>query len=1205
MKLKKLILSGFKSFADRTEFNFDEGVTCVVGPNGCGKSNVVDAVRWVLGEQSAKSLRGSEMSDVIFNGTTTRRGAGCAEVVLVFDNSGEVLRLEGRAEVAPDGLVSVGRRLYRNGASEYLINKTPCRLKDIREMFMDTGIGVDAYSIIEQGRVEMFLQGSQDDRRAIFDEAAGISKYKARKKEALRKLEHVEQDLLRLGDIVAEVEKRLRSIKYQASRARSYQEHSQRLRELRTLWMLSQYHKHALQRTGLQKQVDAAKDGLASVQTRIDQLEGSGTACEVELLDIDASAREVQARLAVVGTQLTTRQERIELLSRHVEELQQQVLTAASRGEEMEAKIVSVQQEREGRCGECGDLDRQIAELSSGAEAIRREHAEGEARIEALQEKVEDEKAGILDLMRRTSDLHNEIHAHGLRRESLHGQKARLDGRAGEIAKALENMLVDRAMAEEHLGDIEQAVKDSTSSLDQARQDAKDVGARERELQAQLASDREQRAALTARMETLREMQQRHEGVSDSVRRVLAACQEGRLPAVAGMLGDLIQSDPEGASLIEAALAGADQFLVARRFDETVQSAGLLAEILGGQGSVEVLSMDRLAALPQGESPDAAAPAGLTPILNHVRCEEWVSPAARYLLGRTYVAQTVEEAARAASAAPLCRFVTRGGDVLEADGRIRLGAARRAAGVITRQSELTQLGEELARLDPRIEELQQQCLASQQESRHLEELQQKLRTSVYEATTERLECQRRLESLAQDLSRLERERPIVAEDLQNLLREMETTAAGEARAKAQADEMGARSAERQRQTDLLNQEVAAARSEQGARTQKLTEFQVSLAQKQEKKRSLQEAIDSLARQGQQMEADLAALRAVAAATRQRKAETVESIRLAKDEAEKLFTDKTALDRDVQELEESRKGLQEKLQDSRRELAARREESQAASDALAARRSELAEVDVRVENLISRAGEEMQINLLEQSATYQHDESRDWAAVEADMQDLRGKLERLGTVNLDAISEQEELTKRQEFLTTQLADVRASRDQLHDLIRRINRESREIFLKTFTAVRENFQELFRKLFGGGRADVYLVDENDVLESGIEIVARPPGKELRSLTLLSGGEKAMTAVALLFSIFRTRPSPFCVLDEVDAALDEANNERFNLLIQEFIGTSQFLVISHSKRTMSMGSVLYGVTMQEPGVSTRIAVRFEDAGHRLQQEAAVAGA
>jgi chromosome segregation protein len=379
----------------------------------------------------------------------------------------------------------------------------------------------------------------------------------------------------------------------------------------------------------------------------------------------------------------------------------------------------------------------------------------------------------------------------------------------------------------------------------------------------------------------------------------------------------------------------------------------------------------------------------------------------------------------------------------------------------------------------------------------------------------------------------------------------------------------------------------------------MTEAKVSLAAAEEKRAAIEAAVAELRERRDQSARDLATERSQLDLDRRRRSEAEESIRQAEAEVDRLFQRQQQLDTESEELEESRRGLQAKLEDIRRELGAKRKQHDEAADRLNALRVELGEADVRIETLISRASEEMQMDLPEQYRTYEHDEARDWQAVEAEVQELRGKLERLGNVNLDAIAEQDELEQRREFLSGQIEDVEASRRQLTDLIRRINRQSRELFSQTFAAVRENFQSLFRKLFGGGRADLLLLEPEDILESPIEIVARPPGKETRALSLLSGGEKTLTALSLMFSFFRARPSPFCLLDEVDAALDEANTERFNRLIGEFIADSQFVIITHAKRTMSTADVLYGVTMQEAGVSKRISVRFEEAGRALDEQ------
>ncbi len=424
---------------------------------------------------------------------------------------------------------------------------------------------------------------------------------------------------------------------------------------------------------------------------------------------------------------------------------------------------------------------------------------------------------------------------------------------------------------------------------------------------------------------------------------------------------------------------------------------------------------------------------------------------------------------------------------------------------------------------------------------------------------------------------------------------------GEREAREKAAELEQRSAQRQEEAARLTEMVAVARQRQGELTARLTELKVAMASAEERKSAARNALDSLARQKEQMAQDVRRGREEVESMRHRRSEAEEGVRKAQGELSDLTARHETLSQEAAEVEESRQSVHARTEEIRGQLAQERKAQEEATEQLNRCRLELGELEVRIEALLSRANDEMAMNLLERIENYQHDEQRDWEAVEAEITDLRGKIERLGNVNLDAIVEQEELEKRYDMYAGQIADVTDSRDQLNELIRRINKESRELFVQTFESVRANFQELFRKLFGGGRADLILLNPDDVLESEIEIVARPPGKETKSLTLLSGGEKTMTALALLFSIFKSRPSPFCILDEVDAALDEANTQRFCRLVEEFIDTSQFIIISHAKRTMSMANVLYGVTMQEPGVSKRISVRFEDVGNTLELEEA----
>jgi chromosome segregation protein len=1199
MKLRKLILSGFKSFADRTQFEFDDGVSCIVGPNGCGKSNIVDAFKWVLGEQSAKSLRGSEMMDVIFNGSSSRRACGSAEVTLVFDNSDGTLQGQGDkadGEGKQDGLVSITRRLYRSGQSEYLINKTPSRLKDIREMFMDTGLGRDAYGLIEQGKVEAFLQASQDDRRAIFDEAAGISKYKARKKEALRKLERVEQNLLRVTDVLAEVEKRLRSIKYQAGKARNYQAYSERLKELRSLHLLAQYHQLTQNRHAVTNQLEAATDRQSAVNARIGQLESSRSAAEVESVDLERSARDLQGRSAAVGGQITTCEQRSEMLEARAGELQDQLVQNSHTCEELEARIETAQEQLADKRRQLEAKEREAQGLAAKLEELRDEHTRGEHALAGRSAEMDEAKNAAIDLMRRIAQCNNEMTGLGVREENLAAQARRLDQRSGQIDQELQQIRQQRRDQGEQLDKTQAQIDRCEEEIASASARADQLADGEQELRCQLSQAREKRSGLLSRIHALEEMQQRLEGVGKGVKKILAACKEGKLPAVRGLLGEKIDSDVAHASMVEAALSGADQLLVIDSFEALQSSRARIEQAAGSSTALEFLCLDRAGASSLIDpGPESAVTGCLRDV---VRCDASIRPAVMALLGNTFMVEDLESATRAASCLPGgARFVTPAGEVLEADGRVRLGSGK-AAGLISRRSELAELSGQEQALEEEIRRLGNECDTTRQAREDLEATQKQLRKELYDANARRIECKSQLSRLEEQQSHLEREKPTVRADIEGIESEIQAAGAKRDELAGKVCRLEEQSARCQERIEALQARMADDRRAQDQLASSITEQKVELASREQQKLSLRDALAALNRQIQECEASLHDARNSIDLCRQRREDALKGAAEAREEIESLYEQQKQLNAEAEDIEESRKSVSEKLNEIRAALSQQRKASEASSEQVNSLRVKLNEADVRIENLITRASDEG-MDLTEAYEGYEHDDQRNWQAVADEIDDLRGKIDRLGNVNLDAISEQEELEQRGEFLANQIEDIRNSQRELDELVKRINRESRELFLDTFNAVRENFQQLFRKLFGGGKADIMLLDPEDVLESGIEIVARPPGKELRNLSLLSGGEKTMTALSLLFSIFKSRPSPFCLLDEVDAALDEANTERFSRLVQEFVGLSQFIVISHAKRTMAMSNVLYGVTMQEAGVSSRISVRFEDVGETLDEK------
>ena len=587
MKLKALTLVGFKSFADKTTFEFHDGVTCIVGPNGCGKSNVVDAFKWVLGEQSAKSLRGGEMLDVVFNGTSQRRSSGYAQVSLTFEDAAGVLGQS--TDDDPARTVVISRRLYRSGESEYMINKKPARLKDIREMFLDTGVGVDAYSLIEQGKVEIFLQSSPDARRAVFDEAAGISRYKARRREASRKLERVEQNLLRLVDVLGEVQKRLRSIKYQAGKARSYQKHSTRLGELRSLFAQAEYHRLHNRRREVQAEADAINDALAGLNAQIDRLQVAESAAGAELADLERSAHEIDGKIMAISGDATAATQRSEMLGARARELADEITSDVARCEKLEARIEANSQDSDAQQQMITQLEAELERLADRHESLAGQYTTEQGSARGLANQLEDEKDGTIELLRRTAQLHNEINTQTMRRESLHAQREKLSGRGEQIAQALEEMIAQRRGMQAKVSQASGVIAESKARLVEAQQRGGELASSVERVGLQLSQAEQDRSALIARQNVLEEMQRRFEGVGEGARRVLTAVREGRVSFIRGMLGDFIEADVSRAGVIEAALGGAEQRLVADRLEDVLAARGELREMLADTDGAAVI----------------------------------------------------------------------------------------------------------------------------------------------------------------------------------------------------------------------------------------------------------------------------------------------------------------------------------------------------------------------------------------------------------------------------------------------------------------------------------------------------------------------------------------------------------------------------------------------------------------------------------------
>ena len=1194
--LKALELTGFKSFADKTRFEFPAGITVVVGPNGSGKSNIVDGIKWVLGEQSAKSLRGAEMSDVIFKGTGEggRKPMNSAEATLVFDNSRGSLPID-----APE--VHITRRVYRSGESEYLINGRPCRLKDIRDMCRGTGVGVDAYSLIEQGKVDKLLQASPKDRRAIFEEAAGISRFKAKKVEAQRRLERVEQNLLRLSDIVEEVESRLRSVRGQASKAQRYREYSDRLQQLRTQVGFADWRR-------LSEKLAALESELAEFRQQASGVQADSEVAEARLQALDRASHEAAETLRSHENQVARQREQITARESTIE-------NERSRGREFVEEVQRHRQQLRAMTGRAGDLQEHLSHVTAAAQQAEAEFAairERQGNHDRAAHGVADE----LDRLRRETESQRTLYVEQTRTATtLSHQVSTLESQLGTSHAAAERSL-------ERLRDLDQLCLTQAQELDRAHaeelrlatevnEQATTLEATEVELaenrrvlarrQEELAVVQGQHAGAVQRAAVLEDLERQRAGLSSGVQEVLDYARQNSAENGAdihGLVADLIEAPVEVAPLIDVALAEAAQHIV-------ISGDRLVRRLEAGEiqlsGRAGFVRLDILAATPplsfaplmfSGRGELTGRPGVIGRADRLVQVDAQYQPLTSHLLGDTWFVEHLGDALRLSRTAGRgLRFVTAKGELLEHDGTLIVGPPQTAVGLVSRRSELRMLHRDILDLQRRITESAQEATRLQ-ENIDRQDGHQKRLVDGYRRLSSALGDQRvRSRTLQGRQDQLQQQRAAVAAEL-----EAAQTAC--ALAVGQLDEIRPRLAALEAslaalEANTLDGEQRAAELEKRLQghTRQATAAKVELAKSEQR-------LEGLRTQRQQLETDqrersqaIADVQDQLDQTLRRREQGELSILRLESELAELYLRKEASSREVarhmadrQAVHAERTALAAQQEQVRRRLRHLEEQQH---------RLELSAGELHHERntLADRLREDygIEISQVDQAETPEQEQQR--TEVEAEINDLRNKINRIGAVNVDALEEVDDLASRYESLSGQYRDLTQAKESLERIIQKMNTDSRRLFTETLEAIRQNFQVLYRKAFGGGRADIVLEAGVDVLECGIDILATPPGKPSFSNSLLSGGEKALTAVALLLSIFQFRPSPFCILDEVDAPFDEANIGRFVDVLKDFLTWTKFVIVSHSKKTMTAATTLYGVTMQESGVSKRVSVRFED--------------
>ena len=1187
MYLKALEIQGFKSFPDKTVLNFGEDITAIVGPNGSGKSNISDAIRWVMGEQNSRQLRGAKMEDVIFGGTEKRRQMGFAQVTLVIDNTEHIFNRD-EAEVA------VTRRYYRSGESEYYINRQSVRLKDVNELFMDTGMGREGYSIIGQGKIDEILSVRSDDRREVFEEAAGISKYRHRKEESERKLQRTEENLVRINDKIAELELQVEPLRHQAETAKRYLVLHDELRTLEISVWLENLQKLKSDRLKLQSDFETAQADQKKAQAELDEVYARAEDCARLLHENDCAAEERRGEVSRLESAIgehesaaavarTTAGHHAETIERMDREMSESRSRTESLQEQMEA------------------LSRRTAQIDAAAAALEEEIGGLLAQMRCSSDTAESAAAQIEELRRRQAD---EVAGAAQARAEL----SALTAGGEEIALRDRALAEELAQNEEKLASARKDAADNEQELRAAREEEQaasniisghSLKMEGRERRARESAEQKNRLSLeektlSDRIRLLTEMEKEYEGFSKAVKIVMRAAEARTLSGVHGPVGNLIHADKECSVAIEIALGAALQHIVVDTKNDGKNAIGLLKQRDGGRATFLPLDTIRSRSLRENGLENEYGFVGIASEL--VRCESRYDGIVGNLLGATVVVEDLDCGIQMAKRHDnRFRIVTLDGQVINAGGSMTGGSVNRNAGILSRSGELEQLNKKLKKVQ---NQLQDAAVVAESANRELQKAQYEL-------------------EVAKDQQRSANDRVLTLEGRKNhfdiltdsLLRQSESLRLQRENLKKRTgDDAGRMEVLRKTISDLearaeaVRLEVEQKQQAQSDSQQQLGEMTDRLTQKKSEQAALtaegesaRRSMDDLAGLCKSLEGehtDRAALRgqieqAMAAARAQEQQEMNAAqafragIREQKAALQKLMEEKMAL--------ETQRGQTDRL-------------SRACNDTLLNCEREVTRLEGK---LNGSAMEEKQIlDKLWERYELSHSDAQ---ALRVELEsipkatrriaELNREIKGLGPINIGAIEEFDRVNTRYTYLTDQRNDVEKAKEELAGIIEEITKQMTEIFATQFEILKQSFQETFLELFGGGRATLELEDENDILRCGIEIKAQPPGKQLKTLSLLSGGEKAFVAIALYFAILKVHPTPFCVMDEIEAALDESNVVRYARYMRRIAGKTQFIVITHRRGTMEEADVLYGITMQERGVSTVLTANLNELSKEMK--------
>ena len=1177
MYLKNIEVQGFKSFANKIKFDFHNGITGIVGPNGSGKSNVADAVRWVLGEQRVKQLRGGSMQDVIFSGTENRKPLSYASVAITLDNSDHKLPVDYEE-------VTVTRKLYRSGESEYLINGAACRLKDINEMFYDTGIGKEGYSIIGQGQIDKILSGKPEERRELFDEAAGIVKFKRRKNLSLKKLEEERMNLTRVNDILAELEKQLGPLEKQSETAKEYLKKKEELKTFDINMFLLEEERLRERIKELEEKYTIASSEMEESNERYDKMKEEYESIEEEVEEIDLAIE--TARNQMNETNLLKQQ-----LEGQINVLKEQINTARMNDEHYGNRANTIHAEIGARQEQKSSLDQEKTEVQTKLQKAQTQDREAKSGLIEVQSRIaehtaqiEEKKQEIMDILGNRASTKAKIQHYDTTKDQIAVRKAELARNMLEISEEAERLSERLNQYEEELEKVQETIRGYNEQIAENERKIerfqKELSEKQEKLRiGQTAYHRE-----SSRLESLKNITERYDGYGNSIRKVMA--NKEREKGLIGVVADIIKVDKEYEIAIETALGGSIQNIVTDNEDTAKRMIAFLKTNKFGRATfLPLTSMHGSGGIRNPEALKESGVIGLANTLVHV--EQRFEGLADQLLGRTIVVRTIDDGIRIARKyRQSLRLVTLEGELINPGGSMTGGAFKNSSNLLSRRREIEEFEKTVAMLKTDMDNMEKQVSTLKNERAScynvIDEIQKELRRASVRENTEKMnveqtrirqrEAKERHERFADEQRTLEKQLRQIAENEESIQMELETS----------------ESLEQELNTGIesLQKNLEEEKETENIRLKQSEEVHLALAALEQQNEFISENISRIEEEIGKFQDELKELD-------QNKDSASQEIRAKEDqiaELKKTIEDSKVLFEEIGSKIEEQTKKRDELNQKHKDFLRMREEL---SKHIAALDKECFRLNSQKESYEASSEKQMNYMWEEYEITYNHamelrdPDLTDLAYMKRQIQTLKNEIRQLGTVNVNAIEDYKNVSERYEFLKGQHDDLVEAEATLVQIIDELDTAMRKQFSEQFKRIADEFNIVFRELFGGGKGTLELMEDEDILEAGIRIIAQPPGKKLQNMMQLSGGEKALTAISLLFAIQNLKPSPFCLLDEIEAALDDNNVTRFARYLHKLTKNTQFIVITHRRGTMSLADRLYGITMQEKGVSTLVSV------------------